>query len=364
MSQTQPPQLRLQTYGDVAQLVPYLLGFEPEESLVLAVFGGNRLELAARIDLAEVQPPAEAENLVDRVWRRFPGANAYLIAYTSDHQAGWTLLRRLRSYLPAAAVRQALLIDRDTWYTSNGDQGTVDRFGHLAAQATGYGLQRRPSRAELTDSLTSPPNTERLNDQVTAALRDLPDSEDTAALRARFTQLMRVNLPGSQTPEQRTPMTTADAVQLAALVHDPDVRDVALLAITLDNAPQHLALWRNVVTRVPADGAATPFYILGMSAWASSEGSLAAIALDRCWECSPAGPPGPAALLHRVIQEVAPPSAWIGLRADVLSTATQETRAAVNELDATSPTWEAVPPPRRPNRPPTGHAPSDTGIPI
>ncbi|MCA0253169.1 MAG: DUF4192 domain-containing protein [Propionibacteriaceae bacterium] len=365
MSETQLPQLWLQTNDDVAELVPYLLGFEPEESLVLAIFRGNRLQLTARADLAQVRAPGEAEHLVGQIWGRYPDADAYLLAYTSDHQAGWTLLQRLSTYLPSAAVRQALLVDGDIWQSSDGDRGTVNRDGHIAAQAVGHGLQRHSSRAELTNSLASPPLTDSLARQVIDALNDLPDDHDRTQLNSRFIALMRANLV-SPDQTQKQPMTTAEAAQLGSLIDDHDFCTIALLSITAENAPQHIDLWRNVVNRIPAPLAATPLYLLGMAAWAGHEGAIASIALDRCWQVSPDAGPIRSGPLFRVIEDVIPPSAWEGRRSRALAKANPQIRAAVADLTSThSTSWEAISSPApAPSRPATGPAPSSPSVSI
>lgn len=61
-----PLQVHITGPGDITQIIPYMIGFTPEESLVITVIDNGRVALTARTDLADVQPPARAEALLDR----------------------------------------------------------------------------------------------------------------------------------------------------------------------------------------------------------------------------------------------------------------------------------------------------------
>ena len=145
----QPAVLRISEPGEVAQVVPHLLGFHPEESLVIVVLEQGRIQVTARIDIDAAQPPGEAEHVLDRIWSRFPDADALAIAYTNQPRAGWDLLRRCETHLGPYTDTTVMLISGDVWHTPDGQSGTVDRYGPLAAEATLQGLPVLPSRAEL-----------------------------------------------------------------------------------------------------------------------------------------------------------------------------------------------------------------------
>ena len=54
MSDNDIPRLQMHHPGEVAELVPYLVGFTPEESLVVIVTRNNRVEVTARVDNGSV----------------------------------------------------------------------------------------------------------------------------------------------------------------------------------------------------------------------------------------------------------------------------------------------------------------------
>ena len=50
-----PPRVRITNPDEFAQIVPYLVGFTPEESLVIVVIDDHQVQVTARADLAEMQ---------------------------------------------------------------------------------------------------------------------------------------------------------------------------------------------------------------------------------------------------------------------------------------------------------------------
>jgi hypothetical protein len=322
MDQPEPVQIRASSPGDIAQLVPYLVGFTPEESLVVSAIDHGRVQVTARVDLAEVTGPGRVEDLLDRIWSRFPGAEATAVVYTADHQTGWETLIRCEDTLPHGCL--SMLIDGDTWHLLDGTTGAVDRYGETAVQATVAGLRPLDRRADLAAAFASPPDSDELDQRLVAALAILPPAHDKAAVVALTADLLARNLParepGEAIPEVRAgrAMPDADAIQLSVLAQHPAARDLALLSISRDNAPQHLQLWQQVVRASPAYGADMPLYLAGMAAWVSGDGASATIALERISDADP--PPAdthPARLLEGLIDQVVPPSAWESLRTAV-----------------------------------------------
>lgn len=358
-----PLRLRITSPDEVAQVLPYLIGFTPEESLVIAVVDHKKVAVTARVDLASVQLPGEAESLLDRLWARFPDSDAYMVAYTADQPSGWALLKRCTDHLPAGVASQTLVVDGDRWYGPDGEVGAADRFGPMAAEASFYGLQRLPSRSELVASFASPPDTEELIAQAEAALDSLPQASDTDAVVARMGELIGRNLLAGAEP-QNVGLEAEDAMQLAVLAQHGAAREAALLSMTRDDAREHFALWRGVVNRVPEFGADAPLFLAGMAAWIAGEGAAANIALERTEHVGEPGRFPPARILAELIDQVVPPSAWEGMRDDGLRNADPRVRAAVNGAP-TEKLWESVPQHELKRRPePPDVAPPAPGIAI
>lgn len=348
MSEHEIPRLRMHHPGEVAELIPYLVGFTPDESLVVIVTRTGRVEVTARVDLDDIQQPGATEDLLDRIWARFPDADAFLVAYTDDHTAGWNTLHRADAHLSGMADRQTMLIDADTWELPDGETGTINPDGQIATQAADYGLKLRPNRADLQAAFASAPDTDQLATRVGAVLDTLPRPRDTEAILSLTAGLISRSLPDeparvTDPPQAHVPLD--DAIKLAVLTQNPSAQSLAVLSITRDNAPEHLALWRDVVNQVPAFGAEAPLYLAGMAAWVSGDGASAVVALDRCVDLNHGEQPtGQVRLLSQLIDQVVPPTAWDAIRGDVLAAADPRVRAALRTTPAEPEVWETITP--------------------
>lgn len=139
------PEFVLGSPGDVPDLIPYLMGYTPQESLVIVVLQDQETRGIARVDIADMKPPGAVEDLMNRIWRRFQGADAFLLAYTEDPVAGWELLHRCSTWLPPGAARETMLVNGDTWQLPSGSHGSITESSRIAAKAAQLGLRHLPS---------------------------------------------------------------------------------------------------------------------------------------------------------------------------------------------------------------------------
>ncbi|MBP8918102.1 MAG: DUF4192 domain-containing protein [Micropruina sp.] len=345
MSEPTPPELHVRNLGDLAELVPYLVGFEPRDSLVALVIDRGHVAVTARFDLADAGQPGGIQNILGRLLARYPQTpGVYLMAYTDNAQTGWDLLQRGQQHL-GSKWANSMLINGDTWYAPGGATGAVNRSGPLAAEATFHGLQRRDSRRAVEADLASPPDTPAMLAQLEAAtdaLADLPQTADIATLIDRSQALLNSHLSH---PER---LAIPDAIEMAILTLHNDVRDAALLSITSASAEQHSKLWTTVVQRTPAVTAEAPLFLAGMASWINGDGARAAVALQRL-EAEPR--PlliGSQRRLAEIIDDVIPPQVWDIARHRGLLGAHPAARAAAIR---TAGSWETVTPPQPTDRP-------------
>lgn len=333
MSDTTIPRLYLDSATDVAQLAPYLIGFTPEESLVVVVVKNDQVQVTARADIAEMRQPGAAEEVLDRIWTRFPGSDAFLITYTHDVEGGWSLLERCADHLPAGTLRQTMLVDQDTWHLPDGTHGRVEPSGRIPAAAASHGMKRLSDRAELQARFSSAPDSPELDAAIREALDGQPRYQTLTALLDHTRDLLHRNLAarvpfGAHGTSQEISVT--DAAQLTQLVQNRHARDFALASITKSTAPRHLALWSAVLTRMPLRFAEVPAAIAGIAAWVSGDGASANIALARS-QATIAGPreSRPADLLDAILNQVVPPSEWPSVRGQILEHADQHVHHAL-----------------------------------
>ncbi len=325
--------------GDLVQIIPFLIGFTPQESLVIVVVQDGDSLLTARADIAEMDSPGVVEDLMDHIWRQWPDADALLLAYTEDETAGWNLLGRCSACLPAGAVRETIVVDGGIWQLPDGSQGAVLESGEVAAEATRRGFHHLKSRADLEARFASAPSSAELSRRVRQAEDALPAAGQSAAIVARMGQLLRESLPDEEPSlheaitQSPVNLTALGAIQLAILVQSPPATDLAVLSITPENAHAHLQLWRSVVNRVPSFGTEYPLLVAGMAAWVAGDGGVASIALERSQATTTTiarlGQPDPQDLLRELIEQVVPPSTWPQRRLGLLAKADQRVRREV-----------------------------------
>ena len=326
--------ITIRTEADVLALVPFTLGFVPEDSLVLLTLDQDGAPFQARVDLPP-RPgllPAAVAALVDPAVRN-GGSRGLVVVYSDDpvlaQAAAWALHLSLRRAGIQTVV--AIRADGQRWYPLRlADRGT--RRGSLAAVhevdpdsldvvGVPYDLRSHPlttrsvfegrvthgSRQELADSVA---RSDAEAAAVATAFRDLP------ALRPSLTSEL-VEEGRALVEEVRAllrsddPVDAVDPASVARLLRGiahRDVRDLLWCEITRFTADRHVVLWRAVVVRSPDALVAPAAGLLAFAAWLAGDGALAWCAVDRCLDADPGHMLG--RLVSQALEEGLPPSAW------------------------------------------------------
>lgn len=110
-SVAQPAVIRAHGPSDLVAMLPQLLGFRPQESLVLLALRGprQRLELAMRIDVPADDAASEAVGAL-AVRARRAGADAVLALVVSEHQPPGPVGARLAAALTERLAAQDLQV--------------------------------------------------------------------------------------------------------------------------------------------------------------------------------------------------------------------------------------------------------------
>ena len=296
---------------DVLAMVPVVLGFVPEDSLVMLTFGAAQ-SFHARVDL----PPDSAAlrevvgALLDPAVRHGV-RRVLLVAYTPDLRLAERVTGRVRDAFERRRIEVIgrLVADGRCWWPLPREEGApgtpYDVSAHrFAAEAVLRGLVTHGSRADLSATLAAVPEGVA---EVTRSLagRSGPDQPVAEAGWAAAT-VRRCVADGTTLP-------AGDTARLLTGLRDLSVRDAAWTTLTRADAVRHVAFWTDVVRRSPTSHVAAPAALLGFAAWVSGQGALAWCAVDRCRE----GDPGYrlAGLLADSLAGALPPSAWDAVRA-------------------------------------------------
>jgi hypothetical protein len=287
---TSPPTYTARSPEDLLALVPYLLGFHPEQSVVVLTFGAPEGCFHARVDLPDsLDDQREVARLLDEAVARHRVPRVAVLVYSGDAvaAASQTALLLQRWCTREVEVVAALRADGERWFVlpeCDGAGTPYDLASHpFTAERVYHGQVVHRSRAELAESLVGPPDDATAGaaaehvDSILGAARDSPDG-GAALLRseARWVQRrIRLHLRDHRL------LQPSVAGRLLALTSLVPVRDVAWSEMTRSTARTHLVLWRDLVRRCPDELLPGPGSLLAFAAWLAGDGALAWCALDR-----------------------------------------------------------------------------------
>lgn len=312
------PQARLsvQNIDDLVGLVPYLIGFHPEESLVVIVIDAGRVEVTARVDLAAVSGSGSPGPLVTRLFDRYPTAVGWFLAYTDDDHRAWDMLAVCAALTGEVRVQRLLQVSATSWRADapDGPTGAIDgSVASVAAEAAVLGLPARPSRRDLAAGISGPAEVEA--EDLAARFEAAGVVLDRLGARGRRRLLQRLITTDRQ-PDRD------DCVRLALLVQHAEGQVRVLRQLSRDSADSQLALWTRVVRHTIAVRRPAVLGLLGMAAWQNGDGALAMVCLELLDRIDPLEPLG--ALLDWLNEEVVPPQAWERLREPLLGALTDQ----------------------------------------
>jgi hypothetical protein len=310
--------ITLRNEADLLALVPYTLGFVPEDSLVLVTLGRDTTPFHARIDLPDV--PADLPDVVAPLVvaaRRNAAACAMVVVYTDDECLAEAAADLLVEALSANRVEclVALRADGRRWYPLGSDHldprslvgVPYDTRDHeLTSQAVLDGRVTFRSRSELADSLaaTDPDEVE----EVVAAHGRLEPLDEKAPHRLVAVEAAWLTGTVTRRLHEVLALSTAEVARVLRAVAWKEVRDVAWCAITRADAAAHARFWRDVVRRSPEELVAPAAGLLAFAAWLSGDGALAWCAVDRSLRSDPDHTL--ARLVAQALEGAVPPSAW------------------------------------------------------
>jgi hypothetical protein len=313
---------------DLIAAVPYVLGFHPEDSVVLLTFGPGEA-FHARVDLpVDGDDQASVVRMLVEVVTRHGVDRIALLVYTEDP---WVAAAFHDVAVPGFVRSGVDVIDVV--------RVGADRF-HAADDpddpGTAYDLTTHAFTAEQVVAGTV---VERSREDLAAGL-DCVDDEDARAVAeaaARFDERFK-GLPAFVSVDRicrdvtdearwiqrtirrhvrrRTPLPVDDAGRMLVLMAGVALRDVAWAEMSRTNATHHLDLWRDLVRRCPPDLLPGPACLLAFAAWLSGQGALAWCALDRCVAVDPDY--SMALCVGQLLEGAVPPSVWTPIPEDDL----------------------------------------------
>lgn len=279
------PVLRLSTPQDVLDAVPYLLGFHPQNSLVLIGVKGehNRVGLTMRCDLIAYSLSSTLDRLGDALRR--DGCDQVIgVVYGPDALLGELWADTIRLQMPAFGikVRELIRVADGRWWSYLCDEpaccppdGTEigSSSDRVVATAVAAGMVAETSREALVARLDPPSEGARTQARFRFTLMGgEPDDADLALIRAlvsRFTI-------------ERTPHATPrELARVAYAMGDFHLRDEVLTwALDSDRVHGLQALLLEVVRHLGGRESVPAATVLAAVYYLGGQGAMARVLLD------------------------------------------------------------------------------------
>lgn len=290
------PTLKASGPGEILQVIPYLLGFHPERSVVIVAMHKKQVVVSARYDLDG--PPECAEPLCHAA--AAAGASRVLVALYDEAITGHPLAHRdylegLRQLFDKYEFDEvdALAVGDGRWWSYRCENGRccpsggteLVTSGAVAAGAVAEGLVALPGRADLEAELEA--DEPRMIEVLEAILAfgavddDRPDlvvrAEDWANVR-RFVRDARRG-GGVPTPDL--------AARVLWALTDLAVRDAVIGFLTSRPDPNVEVAWRDLVRIAPPLWRAPAATVYALWCLAGGSGARANIAIDAALAVDP-----------------------------------------------------------------------------
>ncbi|MGW2267560.1 DUF4192 domain-containing protein [Streptomyces koyangensis] len=331
------PGVTVRTHTELADALPYLLGFQPDESLVLVAVHGSRGRFGGRVTVGIPTDPADWAVVADAVTdalvtgstRRHglpDGIVAFLCREPGPGENGTTVmeyLRPLAQHLRLAAgardvpvVDALCLSDHRCWSYCCPDPACCPPEGSaqkppgtsaVAAAAAYAGMTVRGSLRAMQRRLLPPDDggdprwgtaldtaccnlLPRLVDEREAAEVAEETLTTTADLITRLHRLPRVKDPKAADGCDDRAIGTEEAAAVIVGLQDRETRDRAAEWMEGPLAPPALRLWRALARRCTGaydEYAAAPLALAGWVAWSSGDRTEARVALALALRADP-----------------------------------------------------------------------------
>lgn len=305
--------VELRSPDDVLAAVPYLLGFHPEDSLVLIWVRDSVVVLTQRIDfavarthpfigqeLAETAQPSDVRDVIVAAFTpTFDDAEVAILQQ---------VVRGLRS--ASMTVLDAMHCVDGHWSSLHRDAAGTHRVPvqadteRIAADFTLHGRQVYPNRSWLLAEITPDPDLAR---SVAAVIGPDPSPEATANWGVEFL----AGCTGRWREPMQTDVDPMDVARYVCLIQDIGSRDAFIWVLVQcgDDELSNAAAWmRRAVQGVTGPHVAPAATMSALASWLCGDGARAQSGLERALEADPTYVL--AGLLSRALGSGMPPRLW------------------------------------------------------
>lgn len=302
---THRPDFALNYPGALIAALPAVLGFVPENSLVLVSVEGGGLGSVMRVDLSEelvdrvdqlaevaaaADPDAAIAVIVDAEGAQCPSCN-------EDHRELCTLLADELSQhgimlWAAHVVDQVALGGRWHCVDGCGSAGLVDdpSASPLAAAAVLDGRRLYSRRADLQAVIAVDPDRSAGLDAAVeqqAATREAAHRADPAGHALSCRRDIENAMAAAARVADGEALSEVELAELGCALTDAQVRDTMYALAVGENAGAAESLWAVLARTLPQPWRVEALVLLAFSAYARGDGPLAGVSLEAALRCEP-----------------------------------------------------------------------------
>lgn len=315
---------------DLLAAVPFLVGYQPEESLVLIsltrnLSGDESIGMAMRIDFLEEMSADQIDTLVGHL-ERDRATGALIVAYLPENNfGGEELVESIQAAITSRdiTVRESIIVKSGRWRSTicadahccpaHGSELPIFSDSRITAEQVGLGKPLPFARlSDLVGSISALPVDCEIVEEL-MRLNEIDYEENPTTLQREGAQVMLDLIK-----EFETEGICRDKSLIALLLvrlKDLQVRDFALGSVTDETIDLYWNFWRWLVRIAPAGYVAPVATLFAAISYEKGDGALAQKALHRADEDQPAYPL--TALLRQVFSAGWPPETFASMRADL-----------------------------------------------
>lgn len=309
---------------DLLAAVPFLIGYQPSDAIVLMGLCDGSISMAVRIDFPTDISIGDAEALAGRF--ASDSEAILMVSYIpDDHESADEVIRKLTDALTTRglSLRESIIIVAGRWRSLvcgdelccpvEGSPLPEFRESRIAVEEVAQGkVLPFPDQMSMAESLAALPTDPQLMELIKQVSLIDYESDPTNDQRAGAEAILDF-----LTDFESAGICTDQALLATVLVRlqDLQVRDFALGSMRPDESERDFAAWRWLLRRAPVGFVAAPATIFAIACYERGDGAMANLALERAR--TDQADYALAGLLAKVFRSGQPPTLFKELRSEL-----------------------------------------------